>query len=97
MIHICVSSHIVNTFFCMQLCLVRSRKYCDLPYFLLFGLYSKCISYVLVLSLRAQKLKTDSVFKILCLPYTYSYIPMHIHRHNIFICIDIYIYIYIYI
>ena len=74
---------IINTIFCMQLCLVRNRKHCSLQYFLLFGLYSNCVSYVLVLFLRAQKLKTDSVFKIPCLPYayTYTYIPMHIQIH----------------
>ena len=83
MIRIRLCCSIINTIFCMQLCLARNRKHCNLQYFLLFGLYSNCISCVLVLSLRAQKLKMDSAFKILCLPYayTYTYIPMHTHIH----------------
>ena len=33
MIHMRLSSYIVNTIFCMELCLVRNRKHCDLRYF----------------------------------------------------------------
>ena len=81
--HMRLCCDLINTIFCMQLCLVRNRKHWNLKYFLLFALYSNCISYVLVLSLRTQKLKPDSALKILRLPYAYTgtYIHIHIHIH----------------
>ena len=72
-IHMRLRCDVVNTVFCIQLCLVRNRKHCNLQYFLLFGLHSNCISYVLVLFLRSQNLEPDSGFKILCLLYAYTY------------------------
>ena len=72
MIHMRLCCYVVNTIFCMLLCLVRNQKHSNLEHFLLFGLYSNYISYVLVLSLKSQKPKTDSVFQILCLPYAYT-------------------------
>ena len=78
MIHMRLCCYIVKTVFCMQLCLMRNPKHCNTQCFLLFGLYSNCISCVLALSLRAQKLKTDSVFKIMCLPYAHTY-TIYIH------------------
>ena len=99
MIHMRLLCYIVNTIFCMQLCLVRNRKHYNLQYFLPFRLYSNCISYVLVLSLRSQNLKPDSGFKILCFPdaYTYTYTFTFAYTFTIHTNMNIHIYTYIYI